>query len=63
MRAALAGLVLLCLAGCAGVPPAVIWGTAGAGLGFGTAALKFDDAVLNYFISKPKACTPASPTE
>ena len=53
-RAALAGAVLLGLTGCAAVPPAVVWTTVGAGLGFGGAALKFDDDVFNYLTGRPK---------
>ena len=41
----LAGLALS-LAGCAGVPAAVVWTTVGAGLGFGAKAMEFDKAVL-----------------
>lgn len=38
------------------MPAAVVWTTAGAGLGFGAAALKFDDDLFNYFVaSKPRA--------
>lgn len=48
------------LAGCAGVPAAVVWGTAGAGLGFGAAALKFDDDLFNYFVAS-RARPPQTP--
>lgn len=54
-RLGLVCTLLLGCAGCAAVPPAVVWTTAGAGLGFGAAALKFDDDIFNYFVSQKKA--------
>lgn len=42
----------LLLGACAGVPAAAVWSTVGAGLGFGTAALKFDDDLLDDLTGK-----------
>lgn len=44
-----AAVICLLLSGCAGVPPAVVWATVGGGLGFGAAALKFDDDALHAY--------------
>jgi hypothetical protein len=55
-RLAVACALVIGSAGCAGVPAAVAWSTAGAGLGATAAALKFDDDLFNYFVaSKPRA--------
>jgi hypothetical protein len=57
--------LILCLGACAGVPAAAVWSTVGAGLGFGAAALKFDDDLLGDLASKktpPDASVEPAPT-
>jgi hypothetical protein len=54
---------MLCLGACAGVPAAVVWSTVGAGFGFGAAALKFDDDLLNDLTGKKTPSTATAQSE
>lgn len=58
-RAALAAGMAIALAGCGAVPAAVLWPAITAGLGFGTAALTFDDHIFTYWAAQRAA--PALP--
>ena len=60
---ALGATLMLCLGACAGVPAAVVWSTVGAGFGFGAAALKFDDDLLNDLTGKKTPSTATAQSE